>query len=83
MGGIKIMGGGNEKVLKFLRSAIQYIDELWTGVNVEAVNANQIPYKVRVKMWVPPPVIEDKAILIRGRARDNEEGKYVWLKVNA
>lgn len=76
--GIKIVGCGNEKALEFLRSTIQDLDELWPGMNVDVVPVDQIPYQATVKVWVPPPVIEDEAILTLLKRQNKGLGSDGW-----
>lgn len=61
--GVKIVGCCNEKALNFLKNCIQQFDAVWPGMNVEIVPLDQVPCQTTVKVWIPPPVIEDESIL--------------------
>lgn len=61
--GVKIIGCGNKKALDFLTACINGLDPLWPGMKVEIVPIDQIPSWTTVRVWIPPPVLEDEAIL--------------------
>lgn len=61
--GVKIIGCGNKKALDFLSACINGLDTLWPGMKVEIVPIDQIPSWTTVRVWFPPPILEDEAIL--------------------
>lgn len=61
--GVKIIGCGNEKALNFLKRCIQGIGELWPGAKLEIVSLDEVPFQTTVRVWVPPPILEDESIL--------------------
>lgn len=61
--GVKIVGCGNKKALDFLKASIGGLDSLWPGMKVDVVPIDQIPSWTTVRVWVPPPILEDEAIL--------------------
>lgn len=76
--GVKIVGCGNEKALNFLKDCIQQFDNLWPGMKVDIVPMDQIPYQTTVKVWIPPPVIEDEAILTLMKRQNKGLGSDDW-----
>jgi hypothetical protein len=61
--GVKIIGCGNIEALNFLKTCTQSFDDLWPGMSIHVVPIDQIPHQTTTKVWVPPPIMEDEAIL--------------------
>ncbi|XP_059226101.1 uncharacterized protein LOC131998067 [Stomoxys calcitrans] len=61
--GVKVIGCGNKKALDFLSTCIGGLDPLWPGMKIELVPIDQIPRWTTLRVWIPPPVLEDDAIL--------------------
>lgn len=57
--GVKVVGCGNKESKDFLTTCVQQHHDLWTGAKLEVVALADIPSRTIVRVWVPPPIIED------------------------
>ncbi|XP_065354573.1 uncharacterized protein LOC135958585 [Calliphora vicina] len=76
--GVKIIGCGNEKALGFLSNCIRGVGELWPNARIEIVPLDQVPFRTTVRVWVPPPLLEDEATLTLIKRQNKELGTEDW-----
>ncbi|XP_037827564.1 uncharacterized protein LOC119615628, partial [Lucilia sericata] len=76
--GVKIIGCGNEKALGFLKNCIRGVGEPWPNAKIEIVPLDQVPFRTTVRVWVPPPILEDKSILTLIKRQNKELGTDDW-----
>ncbi|XP_037824235.1 uncharacterized protein LOC119612497 [Lucilia sericata] len=76
--GVKIIGCGNEKALAFLKNCIRGVGEPWPNAKIEIVQLDQVPLRTTVRVWVPPPILEDKSILTLIKSQNKELGTDDW-----
>ena len=81
MKGVKIIGCGNEKSLAFLKNCIGDIGELWPNAKIEVVSLDQVPFREIVRVWVPPPILDDQSILKLIKGQNKELGAENWTIV--
>ncbi|XP_065356855.1 uncharacterized protein LOC135951183 [Calliphora vicina] len=76
--GVKIIGCGNEKALGFLSNCIRGVGELWPNARIEIVPLDQVPFRTTVRVWVPPPLLEDESTLTLIKRQNKELGTEDW-----
>ncbi|KAL7725518.1 hypothetical protein ACLKA6_010088 [Drosophila palustris] len=61
--GAKAVACANEESLRFLKDTIHSIGELSPGAKIDVVPTDQVPERTIIKVWIPPPIMEDRTIL--------------------
>ncbi|XP_036347572.1 uncharacterized protein LOC118756950 [Rhagoletis pomonella] len=61
--GVKVVGCGNKESLDFLTNCVRNQDELWANARLEVVPLSEVPSRTTVRVWIPPPLVEDETSL--------------------
>lgn len=77
--GVKVVGCSNKESKDFLISCVQQHHELWSGAKLEVVALADIPARTIVRVWVPPPIIEDANILHLIKLQNDDVHSDDWV----
>ncbi|XP_011291561.1 uncharacterized protein LOC101891638 [Musca domestica] len=61
--GVKVINCWNEESRKFLKRAINSLTAPWKGADLVAISISELPCRVEVTAWVPPPKTNETDLL--------------------
>lgn len=80
--GIKIVGCSCIESFNFIKNCIAELEEVWPGAKLEAVPIADIPVRHKVRLWVPPPVMENEETIELLEMQNPDIVNKNWILTN-
>lgn len=81
--GIKIIHCENMESLYFIKRFIHNQHIFWPNTQFDVIPVSELPRRAIVKIWIPPPLIEDMAVLRILKAQNTQFYSLDWTLINA
>lgn len=74
--GVKIVGCGNKQSLEFVTQCVKSFTNAWPDAQLDVLPASCVPLRKIGRLWVPPPLLEDSALIpLIGKQNGNLDTK--------